>query len=219
VVWDPFGTLGQVLWIGGGQWVGKSTVARLLAQRYELTAYHYDYHDARGHHERRILARIRRGEPPDGPGPEAEWVHTVPQQMAAETLAGFPERFEWVLDDLRALVTWRPIIAEGWGLRPELVTAIADSPRRMIVLAPSAEFRAYQVRTLPRAAALGQPVSDPELAQRNRLARDELVMHDAVRTARRLGVRVLVVDGRLTVEAVTDMVAEHFSPYLPRPAG
>jgi hypothetical protein len=31
--------------------------------------------------------------------------------MAAETLADFPVRFEWALDDLRALVAGRPIIA------------------------------------------------------------------------------------------------------------
>ena len=43
--WDPFGTIRNALWIGGGQWAGKSTVARLLARRYGLTAYHYDYQD------------------------------------------------------------------------------------------------------------------------------------------------------------------------------
>jgi len=29
---DPFGTIRNALWIGGGQWAGKSTVARLLAR-------------------------------------------------------------------------------------------------------------------------------------------------------------------------------------------
>jgi hypothetical protein len=47
-VWDPTGTIGRALWIGGGQWAGKSTVARLLAVRHGLTAYHYDCYDARG---------------------------------------------------------------------------------------------------------------------------------------------------------------------------
>src|SRR6266540_2772000 len=47
--WDPFTTLQRALWIGGGQWAGKSTVAGILAEQYGLTHYHYDYHDARGH--------------------------------------------------------------------------------------------------------------------------------------------------------------------------
>jgi hypothetical protein len=57
--WDPFGTLHRALWIGGGQWAGKSTVARLLAVRYGLTAYHYDYHDARAHSAKAEAARQR----------------------------------------------------------------------------------------------------------------------------------------------------------------
>jgi hypothetical protein len=111
-VWDPFGTLRRTLWIGGGQWAGKSTVARLLAVRYGLTAYHYDYHDARAHNDRRIARRVGLGEPTAEPDPDTIWVHPTPEEMAAETLAGFPIRFNWALDDLRALVSGRPIIAE-----------------------------------------------------------------------------------------------------------
>ncbi|WP_242587203.1 hypothetical protein [Streptomyces sp. MST-110588] len=215
-VWDPFGTLHRALWIGGGQWAGKSTVARLLAGRYGVTTYHYDYHDARGHEDRRIARRVSLGEPATAPDPDKMWVHTTPEEMAAETLAGFPARFEWALDDLRALVSGHPIIAEGWGLRPELVAPVIDSPRRMIVMVPTPGFRRYQLRELPRAASLGHRVSDPARAQANRLARDRLVAEDAVRTARRLGIRVIEVDGSRDAAAIAEMVAEHFSPYLPQ---
>jgi hypothetical protein len=214
-VWDPFGTLRQALWLGGGQWAGKSTVARLLAVRYGLTAYHYDFHDARAHNDRRIARRVALGEPTAEPHPDAVWVDPAPGEMAARTLAGFPARFEWALDDLRALVSGRPILAEGWGLRPELVAPVVDSPRRMIVMVPTQEFRRHQLRVLPRAAAFGHRVSAPALAQHNRLERDRLVAEDAVRRARDLGIRVLEVDGTRDVDAVADLVADHFSPYLP----
>jgi 2-phosphoglycerate kinase len=214
-VWDPFGTLRRVLWIGGGQWAGKSTVARILAVRHGLTAYHYDYHDARGHNDRRIARRVALGEPPEEPDPDAVWVRPTPEEMAATTLAGFPVRFEWVLDDLRALVSGRPVIAEGWGLRPELVAPIVDSPRRMVVMVPTQEFRDHQLRALPRAAAFAHEVSDPARAQRNRLDRDCLVAEDAAGAARRLGIRVIEVDGSRAADAVADVVADHFSPYLP----
>ncbi|MFI0469054.1 hypothetical protein ACH347_33695 [Saccharopolyspora sp. 5N102] len=216
-VWDPFGTLRQALWIGGGQWAGKSTVARLLAVQYGLTAYHYDYHDARAHNDRRIARRIELGEPSTEPDPDTVWVHPTPEDMAAQTLAGFPIRFEWALDDLRALVSGRPIIAEGWGLRPELVAPIIDSPRRMVVMVPTQEFRQHQLRALPRAAAFGHQVSDPTRAQQNRLARDRLVADEAVRTARRLGIRVIEVDGSRDAEVVANSIADHFAPYLPPP--
>jgi hypothetical protein len=214
-VWDPFGTLRRALWIGGGQWAGKSTVARLLAFRHGLTAYHYDYHDARGHNDRRIARRIKLGQPPADPDPDATWVDTTPWDMAAETLAGFPVRFEWALDDLRALVSGRPIIAEGWGLRPELVAPIIGSPRQMIVMVPTEAFRHRQLRELIRAATLGPDVSDPAQAQRNRLERDRLVADDAVHSARRLGIRVIEIDGTRDASAVADILADHFRPYLP----
>lgn len=211
---DSFGTLKQALWICGGQWAGKSTVSRLLARRHGITVYHYDFHDARAHQDRRIAHRVRNGSPVEDPDPEAVWVETTPERMAADTIAGFPTRFAWALDDLRALVSGRPILAEGWGLRPELVAPLLDSPRRMIVLVPTDEFREHQLRVLPRAGAVTQRVSDPERAQRNRIARDRLVAEDAVRSATELGIRVLRVDGSKDAEAIADVVAEHFGPYL-----
>ena len=214
-VWDPFGTLRGALWIGGGQWAGKSTVARILALRYGLTAYHYDYHDARGHEDRRIARRIRLAEPASDPDPEQAWVNTTPEQMAAETLAGFPVRFEWALDDLRALVSGRPVIAEGWGLRPELVAPVTGSPARMVIMVATPEFQLRQARELHRAAAISHTVSDPDRAQRNRLVRDRLVADDAVRTAHRLGMQVIEVDGSRDADAIADLVAAHFRAYLP----
>ncbi|MGH3391068.1 MAG: hypothetical protein ACRDOO_19545 [Actinomadura sp.] len=214
-VWDPFGTLRNTLWIGGGQWAGKSTVARIIALRYALTAYHYDYHDARGHDDRRIARRVRLGEPPFGPDSDEAWVNTTPEQMAADTLAGFPVRFEWALDDLRALVSGRPVIAEGWGLRPELIAPIIESPRRMVVMIATEEFRRHQLRELPRAATVSRQISDPVRAQRNRLERDRTVAEDAAASAHRLGIRVIEIDGTRDADAIADIVADHFGPYLP----
>ncbi|MBN6041472.1 hypothetical protein [Amycolatopsis sp. 195334CR] len=208
---DPFGTLGRALWLGGAQWAGKSTVARLLAERHGLTAFHYDYQGLRAHHERDLLRRLRRGLPEIDD--EQRWVTTTPEEMAAEVLGGFPDRFEWTLDDLRSLVSPRPILVEGWGLRPELVVP-AFGAERMVVLVPTEEFRDRQVRELPRAGSLGVPVSDPERAQRNRLARDRLVAADAVRRAREFGVPVIEVDGTRDAEGIADEVQARFSRFL-----
>ena len=62
--------------------------------------------------------RVAAGVSPADPAPDAVWVDPTPEQMAADTIAGFAARFEWVLDDLRALVSGRPILAEGWRLPP-----------------------------------------------------------------------------------------------------
>jgi hypothetical protein len=80
---------------------------------------------------------------------------------------------------------------------------------------PTEEFRQYQLSQLPRAGNFSHQVSDPELAQRNRIARDRLIAEDAVRNARRLNIRVIEVDGTHDATAMAGMVAEHFREFLP----
>ncbi|MFI9489464.1 hypothetical protein ACIG47_23960 [Promicromonospora sp. NPDC052451] len=213
-IWDPHGSLRRMLWIGGAQWAGKTTVSDLVADRHGLTVYHYDYHDSRGHRDRRVAHKVARGEPVTEPDAEEIWINHGPEVLAAQVLAGFPARFEWVLDDLRAWYTSRPAIAEGWGLRPELVAPLVDSSRRMVVLVPTEEFRQHQLRTVPRALAVEAAVSDPALAQSHRVERDRLIADDVVRSARRLGVRVIEVDGTRDATAVAAEVADVFAPYL-----
>ncbi|WP_246037600.1 hypothetical protein [Saccharothrix texasensis] len=57
-------------------------------------------------------------------------------------------------------------------------------------------------------------MSDPERAQANRLERDRLLAEDVVDRAREHGLRVIEVDGRLSVGGLTTVVADHFSPWL-----
>lgn len=210
VTWDPFGTLAQTLWIGGGQWSGKSTVSRILAHRYGIPAYHQDYHSARGHWDRQVAAAAREGRTVVAPTQQSMYVDRTPEESAADALAALHHTFEWVLDDLRAFVSGRPIVAEGWALRPELVVPLVPDRRQMIVMVPTDEFRAWQAVQLDRAAVDPGGVTDVELAQRNRMERDRLVALDAVGQARRLGVRVYEVDGSVPAEAVADVVAGHF---------
>lgn len=214
-IWDPFGTIGKALWISGAQWAGKSTVARILAANYGVTAYHFDYQNVHAHRDRELAERVLAGGEAAHPSAEWLWVSQTPKDMAAEVLRKFTDNFEWVLDDLRALIAGRPILAEGWGLRPELVAPMLDSPRRMLVMVPTEEFRRYQLRMLPRASAFDHDVSDPELGQRNRIERDRLLADDVVESARRYGIRVLEVDGSLDADQVAAEVAEQFAPYLP----
>jgi hypothetical protein len=210
--WDPFGTLHDALWIGGGQWAGKSTVARILAARFALTAYHYDYHDARGHLDRRIVARQRAAAAAQ---PETLDLAACLDAVDFEDyVRKSPERLAFVFDDLRGLTGARPVLAEGWGLRPEVIAPLLDSPDRMIVMVPTQEMRALQLRTMPRVQALASATSDPQLAQANRVARDRILADDAASAARAHGVRVLEVDGSQDAEAVADSVAGHFARYL-----
>lgn len=56
---------------------------------------------------------------------------------------------------------------------------------------------------------------DPELVQRNRIARDRLITEDAVSNAERFNIRVIEVDGSCDAQAMADLLAEHFRDFLP----
>ncbi|WP_019869265.1 hypothetical protein [Salinispora oceanensis] len=143
------------------------------------------------------------------------WIRSTVEQAADQALKIFVERFEYVQDDLRALMSPRPIIADGWGLRPELVAPLMSSTQRMVVMVPTEEFRQYQLRELTRASALPLNVSDPQLAQRNRIARDRLIAEDAVRNAKRLNIPIIEVDGSYDAQTMASLVAEQFREFLP----
>ncbi|GIJ44081.1 hypothetical protein Val02_09670 [Virgisporangium aliadipatigenens] len=210
--WTPDGTLRRALWIGGGQWAGKTTVGAILTGRYGLTHYHCDYHDSRSREDRRFAARVRRGEPPTDWS--EYWTGLSAREMADRALDDCAEAFPWVLDDLRALVSPHPILADGWNLRPDLVATVADDLRRMVVLVPTEEWRRHQAATLPRAAAFGADLPDPAAARRKRLERDRILAADAAERARALGVRVIEVDGSRDAGAVADEVADRFGAVM-----
>ena len=213
--WDPFGTLRKALWIGGAQWAGTSTVSNLVAERHDLTVYHYDYHDARAHMDRRVAQHVREGGDPKELSDPERWVSQTPYELAAECLDTiFPVRLPYVLDDLRALTGPRPILAEGIGLRPEALAPLLDAPNRMIIMVPTEEFRQHQIRTLPRAGTLVVDVSDRDKAQANRVARDRILADNAVANAREHGIHIIEVDGSRDAEAIADEVASRFARYL-----
>ncbi len=214
--------LAGVLWIGGAQWAGKTSVARLLTMRHPVVSYAYDYHDARSHadrsrarpdrypHRHALLAALDRD-------PDEVWVAPTPEQMAEAAQQHFVERFEMVLEDLRAMPPGATVLAEGWGLRPDLIAPFLDRPTRAVFLVPTEEFLAHQLRTVSRAISFNPEtrVSDPERAQRNRLARNQLLAQDVVETANRLGLRVIMVDGSQSSEDLAATVEEHFRSHLP----
>lgn len=211
-----------ILWLGGAQWAGKTTTATLLSVRYPLLRYSYDYHDARAHADRsranpeRYPYRHAWIAADDAGDRDANWVRPEPGQMAETTRRTFAERLPMVLDDLAAMPAGGTILAEGWGLRPEFVAPLIESPRQAIFLVPTEEFRQHQLRTMPRARIFSiKGVSDPERARRNRIERDRLLAEDVVEQADKLGLRVVHVDGTRDENQMVALVEEHFKPFLP----
>jgi hypothetical protein len=108
--------LSHVLWIGGGPGSGKSSIARQLAQRFDLQLYAIDEHAAA--HEPRM-----------------------PTMLADDTIDGVLKRsrhrFRLVLEDLAALPPSPAAIVEGAQLFPTSVAAVLRAPENALFLLPA----------------------------------------------------------------------------------
>src|SRR5690349_2296559 len=111
--------LAHVLWIGGAPDAGKTTIARLLAERHRWHWYHCDA---------QTQIHIERSDPAQLPAVYAKlsktiderWVNPTPDDLLRSIVAMNDERWPLVLDDLRALPTRPLILAEGPNLHPHL---------------------------------------------------------------------------------------------------
>jgi hypothetical protein len=184
-------TLENVLWIGGGQGAGKTTVARAIAHRHGLRLYHVDAF---------TFAHAERAEA--GPYPamrrfsaltmDERWVQPDPPAMVEEFLEYSRERFVMILDDLRGFPLTPGIVADGPQLLPELVAPIAGRDAA-VWLIPSDRLQRSLFAERPSAAA--SLTSNPSRAERNMVERNLLLARTIRTEADSRGFQVVDVDG------------------------
>lgn len=173
--------LAHVFWIGGPPDGGKSTVAALIASAIDGETYHFDRHEM--DHLRRATperfphnaALFRRVEDLSEAGfVEETWVAHSVADMARTTRLIWEERLPLVIEDLLAMPTDTPIIAEGPGFFPTTIEPLLSRPQQAIWLLPSAAFkRASHARR--QKTAFRDLTSNPGLALDNHITRDLLL--------------------------------------------
>lgn len=208
---DELQELLHVLWIGGATDCGKSTVAKGLAERHDLQLYHYDQRDL-AHHEQLALTN-----PAYRAFLEASlderWITPEPEELFRRSLKSFRDRFPLVLDDLKALPRNRKIVAEGFGLLPELLAPILCQPAQAIWLAPSEDFKLASMTRRGKPSFVHQ-VSDPERAKSNLFQRDRLLTEHIQKQVLQYGYIFHEVDGIRSPDQMVDFIEQHFAPFL-----
>ncbi len=203
--------LSQVLWIGGATDSGKTTVAKIIAERYGLQVYHYDRHDL-PHHER--LAQTN-----DeyrlwlSASLDERWVYPAPEHLLEELLRSFQDRFPLVIEDLLALPRHPMLIAEGFGLTPDLVAPLLSNAQLAIWLVPTVDFKWASMIRRDKPAWRSE-TSNPERARRNLFERD-LMLAQLIRTqARMRDLTIIEIDGSRSTDEVASFVEHHFGTRL-----
>lgn len=201
--------LSHIYWIGGTGGAGKSAVSALIAQRRGLQLYHFDESSPRH------TPRLRPHRHPElaafiAMSMDERWLLRSPMEMARNALAGWAERFEFVLDDLSAMPRTSGIVAEGIGLLPECVAGVLDELQRAVFLVHTPAFLRAADAARQGLTSMTRMTSDPSRALANLMRRNELLA-DHIRTeARRRGMRVIDIDEQLSLPKVVEMVEAQF---------
>lgn len=195
--------LAHVLWIGGGQGSGKSSVARALARRFDLQLYTVD-HRTWVHEPRMPRTDFQ------SLSLEERWVEPTLDEMLGWFLTSSRHRFRLVLEDLKELPAGPGAVVEGPQLFPTSVSAVLRAPGQALFLVPDPHEQ--RERLLARGPMLG--VSDGLTARAKAVERDLMISELYRREARDLRLRALAVDRPL--EGMVCLAAEHFAPALER---
>lgn len=203
--------LAHVLWIGGATDSGKSTVAQNLGERHHFPVYHYDRRDL-AHHEQ-LATSIPAYRAFLDASLDERWVDPEPEALFQRSLQSFRDRFPLVIEDLLAFPNDQRMIAEGFGLLPELLAPVLSSPSQAIWLTPTEDFK-WASMTRRGKPSFGPQTRDPAKAKTNLLRRDELLAAYLKEQAHRYGYTVCKVDGSRSADKLAELIEYHFAPYL-----
>ncbi|MFE4594415.1 hypothetical protein [Streptomyces laurentii] len=205
--------LTHVRWIVGGTAAGKSTLTRILADRYDVTVYRGDLAEhhwldqctARRHPHLAALRNLP---------PGAMWHDRTPHQVFQTMPSLHGETAGFLVGDLLALPDDRPILVDYFGILPRHMAPLLHRPDQAAVLLPTPAFRdnalAHRYADPARARA-DWGNEDPTVALTKRLARDAL-WDDAVREQAPLhGLDPIVIDGTVSAPALADRLAARFA--------
>jgi 2-phosphoglycerate kinase len=203
--------LSHVLWIGGATDTGKTTISRIIAERYGLQIYNYDRYDLP--QVERLAQTLPRYRAFLDASLDERWVHPEPEDLLQFVLRGFQDRFPLVVEDLLDLPKKPMIVAEGFGFTPELLSPILSSKRQAIWLVPTEDFKwaSMERRNKP---SFRDEVSDPKRATRNIFIRDMLLAKQVRAQAQSRGLTVYEIDGSRSVEEMAVLIEQHFKPFL-----
>ena len=203
----------HVLWLGGASDAGKTTVARLLAERHRWQWYPCDVHEhnhliARAEPERHpaIYAEFQKSV-------EERWIQSTAEELFHGVLDTNDERFPMILDDLCAMPARPMILVEGPRLFPKLVEPWLTSPQQAIWLLPTPEFARESVARRDKPQGRFQ-TSDPQRYRDNFLGRDALLAEYIRREVSARGLTMIEVDGSRSPDELADQIDTHFAPYL-----
>ena len=193
--------------IGGSPCSGKSTVAEILAEKYDL--YYFKVDDF-------LEAYTKMGaskgyeicKKQEDMGSEQIWMRE-PQLQCEEELTFYEEVFEFVMADLEK-INAKGIITEGAAYLPRLMKKLGVSQDRYLSITPTKEFQVGHYSQREWVPYVLEGCSDKEMAFSNWMERDALFAKEVQRQCVEEEYVSIVNDGNIGVDEMVGMAATYF---------
>jgi hypothetical protein len=173
--------------------------------------YHYDQRDLAHHEQLAKTIPIHRAFL--DASLDERWVAPDPEALLHRAFRSFQDRFPLVVEDLLAYSNEQQVVAEGFGLLPELLAPWLSSPAQAIWLVPTEAFK-WASMTRRGKPSFGPQVSDPERAKTNLFTRDMLLAAYLKEQVPSYGYTVHEVDGSHSPDELADLIEQHFASLL-----
>lgn len=199
----------QIYWIGGSACAGKSTLAKMYADKYGLALYACDEH----FHEH--MQQISREHQPAMHRVtrltmnEAFYTRKVEEQLNTY-IECFEEDFTFVLLDL-ARMGEKAVVVEGNQLLPRLVAPLMKNNHKAIWIVPTEQFQWEHYSRREWIHDILQETENSGIAFRNWMKRDALFAARVKEEAEARKLKVLEVDGSLSLKQSFAMLELYFS--------
>ncbi len=198
----------NIYYIGGSPCAGKSSVAEILSQKYNLY-----YFKADDFLDRYMQAGARKGYPvcekAAGMNAEQIWMRE-PLLQCKEEFDIYREIFEFVTEDLKWIDRKDGIITEAAAYLPELMKRSGIPGSRYMAITPTKEFQITHYRKRDFVPLVLAGCNDKETAFRNWMDRDVLFAREVQRQCHRENYVSVINDGTMEVNELADLAAAHF---------
>ena len=190
--------------IGGSPCSGKSTLASLLARKYDLLHIKLDdlvdemMSQASADSQPICLLRQDRN-------PEQIWMRN-PEEMADEEWRFYEEIFPYVKSCLIKNQD-KALLVEGAGLLPHLIKSLEEPAVSYLCLTPTADFQKKHYKQREWVPYVLEGTSNPEQAFENWMQRDILFAQMVRKEAQKLGYPSLMTDGSRSEKETAEKIA------------
>ena len=200
--------LENVFWLGGSPCAGKTSISKVLMHRLDLELYHVD---------EALECRMQQLDPAIQPAlikwHSASWNERWMQPvdiLLQDAIACYEEQLALIVEEISFRTKDKPLLIEGTALLPRQVVGLLPRRSNAIWIVPTAEFQKECYSRRDWAQAIIRQCSEPETAFENWMERDVRFARWVIEEVQALGLELLQVDGKRTIEENAMAVAERF---------